>query len=421
MPSVAVVSPFLDKRHGTERCISEQAERFARDFGYDVTLYSQRVEDIAGVTSGLNPPAASGPGRVAWRKIPALPGPHLANFLWWLLANQLFRWFDQRFRRARFDLIYSAGINCGDADVMSVHVLFAALRARAGEEFRFSGHSPATWLRVLHRRLYYRLAEGLERRYYTRRGVALVAISRKTWSDLLNFCGLPVSGDVVYHGTDPQLFSPEVRARLRASSRAHLGLTESSFAWLLVGNGWKNKGLPCLLEAAAGLEHQDSVICVVGQDDPSLYTEAIRRLGLAGRVRFLPVRRDVEAYYAAADAYVAPSLEDAFALPPAEAMASGLPVVVSTRAGLSELVTDGEDALLLRNPEDPAELRSLMQLLLRDSILRQRLGAHAAQAMRRLTWDQNAAEMDRIFRAVLESRKTSAQLANAASEVPRHT
>jgi len=50
-------------------------------------------------------------------------------------------------------------------------------------------------------------------------------------------------------------------------------------------------------------------------------------LYLEGRVLFLPQRPDVEWYYAAADAYIGPSLEDSFALPPLEAMACGLSVI----------------------------------------------------------------------------------------------
>ncbi len=61
-PRVAVLSPFVDKRHGTERCLAEQIERLSRTF--DIHLYSSRVEDVdlTGIT---------------WHRVPALPGPHL--------------------------------------------------------------------------------------------------------------------------------------------------------------------------------------------------------------------------------------------------------------------------------------------------------------------------------------------------------
>ena len=50
---------------------------------------------------------------------PRCPGPHLFAYCWWFLANHLWRWWDRRFRGLRFDLTYTPGINCFDADVIS--------------------------------------------------------------------------------------------------------------------------------------------------------------------------------------------------------------------------------------------------------------------------------------------------------------
>jgi glycosyltransferase involved in cell wall biosynthesis len=411
MPAIAVVSPFLDKRHGTERCVSEQIERLASTYGYDVTIYSQRVEDIAGVTPSLQAQSESTGGRIFWRKVPALPGPHLLNYLWWFFVNQVCRWVDRRFRGMQFDLVYSPGINCPDADVIAVHMVFAEFRQRMELELRFLKTPFISWPRLLHRRLYYRLAVALERRYYKGRDAILVAISHKTLSDLARFYGAPARGEVVYHGLHSEHFSPELRERLRPSARAEFGLEGDTFAWLLIGNDWKKKGLALLLQAVGGLCEREIRLLVVGQDDPFPYEKTIARLGLAGRIRFLPVRRDVQIYYAAADAYVGPSLEDTFALPPAEAMVSGLPVIVSSQAGLSELVSDGEDALVLRDPGDSNELRQLMERLLRDPALCERMGTNAARKMRQLSWDHNAAEMDRIFRGMLANKKAGERVA----------
>jgi len=65
----------------------------------------------------------------------------------------------------------------------------------------------------------------------------------------------------------------------------------------------------------------------------------------------------VLSFYAAADAYVAPSLEDAFGLPILEAMACGLPVIASVQAGASENVLDGATGYLLRDPMNHVETR----------------------------------------------------------------
>src|SRR5690348_152197 len=99
-PRIAVVSRFIDKRHGTERRVAESVQRLASD--YEIHLYSNRVEDVE-------------LSKITWHRIPALPGPHLFGYLWWLLANHIWRWRDRRFRGLAPALVYSPGINCLDA------------------------------------------------------------------------------------------------------------------------------------------------------------------------------------------------------------------------------------------------------------------------------------------------------------------
>ena len=389
-PRLAVVSPFLDKRHGTERCVVEQVERLARD--YEVHVYSNRVEDID-------------PAAIVWHKVPALPGPHLFAYGWWFLANQLWRWWDQRVRGLRCDLVYSPGINCLDADVISVHIVFTEFYERVRDDIQLRKNAVKTWPRLMHRRLYYSLIRTLERLCYTREDIALVVVSKKVGHDLQRFCGQKRQLYVVYHGWDPSRFGQAKSAGLRPQARRLMGLDERIFAVLLIGNDWKKKGLPCLLEAVARLDAPDICILAVGTDIIAPYASAIRRYGLWNRVRFLPVRPDVEFYYAAADAYVGPSLEDAFAMPPLEAMACDLPVIVSSQAGVSEVITHGVDGLILEDPRDADTLASMIGDLHRDAALRGLLGKNAAQTAQQYTWDRNAEQLRSVINGILSSRQ----------------
>src|SRR5208282_3785004 len=113
----------------------------------------------------------------------------------------------------------------------------------------------------------------------------------------------------------------------------------------LVGNDWRKKGLLTLLEVLDKLKELPLLLLVAGKDDPYPYLRRIHDRGIEGAVRFMPSRPDVEWYYAAADAYVGPSLEDTYALPPAEAMACGLPVFSSAATGTAEIITHGVDGL----------------------------------------------------------------------------
>ena len=393
-PVLAVVSPFIDKRHGTERRVAEWTSRLTGD--YDVHVYSQRVEDL-----DLS--------KLTWHRIPKLPGPHIGNFVWWLGANHIWRWWDRKFRGIRHDLVFTPGTNCFDADAISIHIVFAEFVRQVRPELAFGRNPVRSWPRLVHRRLYYRLVIALERHLYTRPRAQLILIARKTAADLDRFYGAHDDLPVVYMGLDHAVFNPQARLARRDAARKELGIPDAQFAFLLVGNDWLKKGLFTLLEAMPLLADLQVALYVAGSDETRPYDAPIARLELAGRVRFLPSRGDVAFYYAAADAYVGPSLEDTFAQPPMEAMACGLPVITTSTNGTAEIMTDGVDGLILENPNDWRALAAQMREVCEDSDLRARLAEQAARTASRYTWDENGREFIQIFSRILR-RKTNPAL-----------
>lgn len=378
---IAVVSPFLDKRHGTERCLAEQIERLARD--YEIHLFSSRVSD-------------TDLADIVWHRVPEIPGPHLAKYLFWFAANHVSRWLEKRRSGCRFDLVYSPGINCLDAGVIQIHIVFAEFFRYVRPGMRLARNPLRSWPRLIHRRLYYRLIIALERRLYTRSHLLLIGISEKTREDLARSYRAKANVPVVYHGIDTGRFSPERRRILRLVAREQLGLPPEAFAVLLVGNDWKRKGLDCLWQAVQQLSRPHLRLLLRGEDDPAPYRQEWGASG-ATPVTVLPSREDVEFYYAAADLLVAPSLEDTFSLPPLEAMGAGLPVIVSRKAGVSEIVTHDRDALILENPNDADELAELIGQVCDNPSLRLKLSERAVATARQFTWDANAERMKQIF------------------------
>lgn len=389
-PCLAVVSPFLDKRHGTERRVTEWVSYLCGEF--EIHVYSQRVEDI-----DLS--------KVTWHRIPRIPGPHLLNFLWWLGANHIWRWFDCRFRGLHPDLVFTPGTNCLDADAVSVHIVFAEFRRRVQTGSSLWCNHVWFWPRLLHRRLYYSLIVFLERHIYSRPGVQLILIARRTAEELRVHYGCAGLFPIVYIGLDHQIFNAETRIQLRTMARQELGLKEEEFVLVLVGNDWRNKGLSTLIGAVTKLRELPVHVLVVGHDDPSPYDALLRKEGIEGRVRFLPPRKDIVFYYGAADAYVGASLEDTFAQPPAEAMACGLPVIVSRENGTSEIITNGEDGLILDDPRDSAGLAEMIRRLYEDAEFRRKLGEKAAETARQYTWERNGRELASIFHEILRRKK----------------
>jgi glycosyltransferase involved in cell wall biosynthesis len=392
-PRLAVVSPYLDKRHGTERRVTEWISRLADSF--EIHVYSQRVEDID-------------LAKIIWHRIPMLPGPHLFNYLWWLIANRAWRSWQRRVRGIRPDIVFSPGINCLDADVVSVHIVFAEYVRTAANDLKLSTHAIGLWPQLIHRKLYYHLIAFLERRIYRDPGTVLILIARRTASELARHFGRQKLSPVIYVGLDHSAFNPQRRASLRDEARSDLGYSGERFVLLLIGNHWDNKGLPVLLEALESIRELPIDLLVVGQEDPAEYESVVRAKLLNGHVQFRGPRTDVEFYYAAADAYVGPSLEDTFAQPPAEAMACGLPVIVSSTNGTAEIIANGVDGLILEDPRDARSLALMMRRLYEDEPFRKKLAANAAETARKYTWDRNARELTAILEEVQRRKSQGA-------------
>lgn len=390
-PRIAVVSSFLDKSHGSERIIVEWLSNLPEAF--DVHIYSQRVEDI-----DLS--------RFKWHRIPKFPAPFLVDFLWWLVACRIWIGWHQRFGGARYDLIFSSGVNYPGADIICVHIVFAQYVRQVGGETSLLRNSVWHWPRLLHRKLYYAIVRLVENSAFRNPATTLVVNSQKTARDIaLNFDRTD-SVPLIYLGIDHAIFNPATRAALRDRARAELGLRDEQFAIILVGNDWLNKGVPVLLDALDTLREFPLHLLLVSREVHSRWQKLVVEKRLNDRVSLLPPRKDIEFYYAAADAYAGPSLQDAYAMPPAEAMACGLPVIVSSAAGVSEIVTDGTDGLVLTEPRDSAALASMIRRLYEDKEFRTPLGERAAVTTRKFTWEKNGRELAAIFQQVLR-RKSS--------------
>ena len=399
---IVVVSPFLDRRHGTELCIIEQIERLSSKYGWGIHLFSQHVENVNGLLT--EDPKSTATGFIRLYRVSDISAPHLLKFLWWFFANRAARKSALKRLEDRPLLVYSPGINCLDANAITVHIVFHEFYARVRHELSLLKVPISRWPVTLHRKLYYKLIMALERRIYTDPKVRLAAVSKLVSAQLKEHFGR-TDTVVIPNAVDTVIFNSESRLACRSVSRQSLKLDDSDFVVLLIGNDWKKKGLDQLLRALAIIEVPIQLL-VVGKDDPGLCRSTLRQLSLDDRVRFLAPSADVLSFYAAADAYVAPSLEDAFGLPILEAMACGLPVIASVKAGASENVLDGTTGYLLRDPMNHVELAELIRRLAMDRSGAQKLGIAAAQHVHAtVSWDHNAAATRKFLENALASRR----------------
>jgi glycosyltransferase involved in cell wall biosynthesis len=188
----------------------------------------------------------------------------------------------------------------------------------------------------------------------------------------------------------------------KARARQALGLPAEGLCLLFVGNDYRKKGLDTLLQVLAELP--EVILAVVG--NPAHIPEFQRQaasLGLASRVFFLGSLQDVSPAYRAADVLVHPTLEDTFAMVVLEAMAHGLPVVVSSAhyCGISGLLGHGLNALLVDEPRNTQALGNAVGLVCADAGLRRQLGEQARLFAQGYGWEDIACRQEAMYFASL--------------------
>ncbi|MBW3546753.1 MAG: glycosyltransferase family 4 protein [Actinobacteria bacterium] len=167
------------------------------------------------------------------------------------------------------------------------------------------------------------------------------------------------------------------------------------------------KGLAHLLEALAKVrtERPDTHLVVVATPRPaSPVLGQVERLGLTDAVHFVGGISDEEVVgrYAEAEVAVVPSLYEGFSLPAVEAMACGVPLVVTTGGALPEVVGAGGHTAVLVPPGDAGALAAAMLGLLADAPLRARLGAGGRRrAVERFSWRATAEATAGHYREVM--------------------
>ena len=185
--------------------------------------------------------------------------------------------------------------------------------------------------------------------------------------------------EVVRYGID--VAATAARRSERPVARAAFGAGPDDLVVGTVANLRATKGYPDLLEAAATVIARvpRARFVAVGQG-PLADELAARRdaLGLGDRFTFLGYRDDAPAVMAGFDVFCLASHHEGLPVALMEALVLGLPIVATTAGGVSELVTDGEDAVLTE-PGRPAALAAAITSLLEDPDRRAALGRAAGR------------------------------------------
>lgn len=366
----ALVVHDCNSRGGHERYSLEILQRVARV--HETHLFAC-TEDVPNA-----PPHT-------FHRVPAVRRPHLLKALLFLMQTGMLR------RAGPFDIVHSLGLCFGQADLVSAVVCQAARLQATGNAW--------TGPRGAYFRMLLRITALLERRLiYDRPETTVIAISDNLRKELVHHYACPPNRiHVIYLGVDSARFSPDPIQR--ADTRRELGLEDRDLGLLYVGP--PEKGLDTVLDALRPIAEEKRIkLLVAGSGDPTLYAPLMTPERAGDWARYLGRRPDLVPIYQASDMFVFASRCDAFGLAVLEAMACGLPLLVSHCVGASEIVRDGLDGIHLRDPRDAEEVRAGVLRLADDRGLRSSLGTQARSAALRYTWDETARQTLELYEMV---------------------
>ncbi len=329
------------------------------------------------------------PGVVYHRVSMPFRKPRWVNQLWYATAT----WWATR---KGFDIVHSHE-NTWQGNVQTVHVLPVWHNLFQGRE---GVRRLLRWLKVvLSPRLLTYL--GLESLRFGMSGRRIVVTSDSLLQVMADTFPRSSSALTVLV---PGVHAPKAvtTPEARDAARLTLGLPLGVPCLLLVGNDYRKKGLPCTIDSLSLLS-KNIILAVVGNTTHKAHFVAYaEKLGLTDRVFFLGLLSDVGLAYRAADVLVHPTLEDTFAMVVLEAMAHGLPVVVSSAefCGISGLLRNTDNALLLSNPHDSVALTKAVEQILSDASLHQTLSVNARQFALSHAWPEKALQQEAIYFAV---------------------
>ena len=216
-----------------------------------------------------------------------------------------------------------------------------------------------------------------------RRADSFVSISLDIRAELISNQVPSDKVTLIPHAVDINRFQPAA-GNQKVQLRQRLGLPQGKTIVVFTGRLVSWKGLPLLIKVWERIHHNHphAFLLLVGSGGTDIYNcedelkEFVRSNYLQDSVGLTGDVRNVHEYLQASDIFVFPTEKDAFGISLIEAMACGLPVVAARTGAIKEIVTPGQDGLMVE-PGDFQQLYAALDKLLDDNSLAMSLGAAA--------------------------------------------
>lgn len=230
----------------------------------------------------------------------------------------------------------------------------------------------------------------------------VVCVSNHLKTAVLEFWHREV--EVVTNGVSPEKFT--LNRESWGQVQEIRGRWSNKKLVLFVGNLIAAKGIKELLQSLPALDN-NIVLLLVGRPHLHNYIEDFtRQNGLTGRVVMVGAvaHQEIRLWMQACDVFILPSYSEGMPVVMFEAMSLGKPVILTRVGGVTEVISDGKNGILIP-PRDVEAIRQALKRVLENPELAEQLGAAAqATVLNGYTWADNARQMLNIYQAMVNNK-----------------
>jgi UDP-glucose:(heptosyl)LPS alpha-1,3-glucosyltransferase len=319
--------------------------------------------------------------------------------------NRYLRYLDQLDRHLashHYDIVH-AMLPVRRCDVYHPHAGIAAA-ALAGGHLKYEGALMQAVSRVATRlnRRRQRFGE-VERMLLTGEHAPVVlCLSKYVQAAVRQYYRLPDSRmAILFNAVDLSKFDPAREPDVRNQERQRLGIEDDQIIALMIANDFERKGLPEAIAAIGKAADPRLVLVVAGKQNPRPYRAIAAKIDNA-RVTFAGTVADPFPLYRAADFFLLPTHHDPCSLVLLEALAMGLPAISTIFNGACEIMTDGREGFVVRDPNDAVTIAHMIRQMLDAD--RRALMSEAALALRpQLAYDRHLNALEEIYHRVIHT------------------
>jgi UDP-glucose:(heptosyl)LPS alpha-1,3-glucosyltransferase len=222
------------------------------------------------------------------------------------------------------------------------------------------------WYRLTHR---YRRTKAFEAAVFSpSKSVDILLISAMQQSEFMHYYQTPAERfHLLPPGIDRDRKRPMNATDLRLKLRREFHLNEDQLLILMVGSGFKTKGLDRALSAVAALPDQLRSRCrlfVIGKDKATAFQRQASQLGIADQVQFLGGRSDVPHFLLAADLLIHPAYNENTGTVLLEALVAGLPVLTTDVCGYAGYIEAAKAGRVIKSPFQQTALNEALRTML---------------------------------------------------------